>query len=92
MVRIFEKRGIVDAKHRIIARHLYRSDLRRVVGTHASQMGQSAQSSEEPAGSRLARSRGRRLRFTHRPVLFGVYPIGPGTRTITVMFKTINKL
>ena len=92
MVRNFEKRGIVDAEHRIIACYLCRSDLRRLVGAHAGQMGPLAQSSEESASCCLARPRRRRLRFTDRPVLLGVYPIGSGTRTITVGREMITKL
>ena len=84
MVRILEKRGIVDGQYRIIAHDLRHSDLRRLVGSFTRQMGQTAQSSEESAGSCPARPRSRRLRFTNRPVLLGVYPIGTGTRTHAV--------
>jgi hypothetical protein len=42
MVRILEKRGIVDDQYRIFASDLRHSDLRRLVGTLTRQMGQVA--------------------------------------------------
>lgn len=84
MVRILEKRGIVDGEYRTFASHLCHSDLRCLVGTRTRQMGQVAQSSEEPASSCIACAHSRRLRFVNCSVLFGVYPIGTRARTYTV--------
>ena len=85
MVRILEKRGIVDGQYRIFASDLYHSDLRRLVGTLTRQMGSVAQSSEKSASCCLARSCSGCLRFTDCPVLFGVYSTGAGARTYTVV-------
>jgi len=89
MVRILEKREIIDAQYRFVATHLCCRDLRRLVGTHANQVGQITQPSKKSTSGCIARIDCGRLWFTHCPVLFGVYPIGAGTRTRSVGNKDL---